>query len=765
MTDATVPSPVAAGSRWVRAAPILFGVTVFASAALVFLVEPMIAKMVLPTLGGSPSVWNTSMAFFQAALLLGYGYAHLLQRVASVKRQAMIHAGVLVAAAAALPLRITELFGEPSSNYPSLWLLGVLTVSLGAPFAALSATAPLAQAWYARVRAGRPDAANPYVLYAASNLGSLIALLAYPILVEPTLRLTTQRGGWTAGYFLFVLLMLLVAFSAVRTHGETAVAAPAKARREPANWRERLIWVGLAAIPSSLMLGVTTHITTDIASAPFLWVAPLALYLLTFIIAFSAKPLIAPRWALVFQAAALVGVVWTLGLRPKTMMLMLAIHLAGFFLTALVCHQSLASRRPPPERLTEFYLWLSVGGVVGGAFNAFLAPLLFNGVWEYPLVLALSCLARPSTDRKISHFEAALSVIGLFAVVFAVGINQLWSLNIIHTPEDPFARKLLSEGPRILFAATPVCAFLLRDRMLYFTLLVVAMTFGAHNLHIRENVLSQERSFFGVLRVTKTWLPGYSNDVRLLSHGTTLHGAQAMDTPNPCRPMTYYAPETPIGQVILNMGKDKRHMVVGAIGMGAGSVAAYARPDDEYRFYEIDPLVIAMSTRPNFFTYISSCPATSKVDWRLGDARLSVAKEKNGVFDVLLVDAFSSDAVPAHLLTVEAMRMYLSKMQPDGIIIMHLSNRNLDLMRPVAAVATEVGAAVLARRFSPDTDIDLVQSAENVIILSPTKAGLRPYLDDPYWYTPKSGGVEPWTDDFSNLFTAMVRQMQDRWRN
>ncbi|MEO8115810.1 MAG: spermidine synthase, partial [Phenylobacterium sp.] len=375
-----------------RAPPALFAVTVFASAALVFLVEPMVAKLVLPKLGGSPSVWNTSLAFFQAALLAGYLYAHLLQRLGSVRLQASVHCAALVVAALALPLRVNELAGPPSSVHPTLWLLAVLGLSIGAPFAVLSGTAPLVQAWYARAAAAK-EGREPYVLYAASNLGSLLALLAYPLIVEPAFTLRGQTLGWSVGYAAFVLLMgglgVFVARSSAKTPAAEPVAAP------PVAWPERLTWVALAAIPSSLMLGVTTYITTDVASAPFLWVVPLALYLATFIIAFQHKPLIPRPLTLVLLAAALAACAAYLPFKASSFALQLFVHLAAFFLTALMCHQALVARRPAPARLTEFYLWMSVGGVVGGAFNAFVAPVIFDNVWEYPLVLVLSCLARP----------------------------------------------------------------------------------------------------------------------------------------------------------------------------------------------------------------------------------------------------------------------------------------------------------------------------------------------------------------------------------
>lgn len=764
MTDTTATFPSGASSPLVRAAPLLFGITVFTSASLVFLVEPMMAKLVLPTLGGSPAVWNTSMAFFQIALLVGYGYAHLLEKLPSLKLQTGIHAVVLLLAALALPLHVTGLFGTPIGAFPIPWLLGVLAVSLGAPFAALSATAPLAQAWYARVRANESDAKNPYVLYVASNLGSLIALIAYPALVEPALRLKVQTLTWSLGYGTFVVLMLLLALVSTKAGASTPVLKAIAPAGSKVTHRDRLTWVALAAIPSSLMLGVTAHITEDIASAPFLWVVPLALYLLTFVIAFSPKPGIRPEWALVLQAAAMAGVVWTLGLHPKLLLMMVAVHLVGFFLTALICHQALAKRRPDPAHLTEFYMWMSVGGVVGGSFNAFLAPLIFRGVWEYPIVIVLSCLVRPWGRGPLRWWQSMLSVLGLACAIVAVGVNQMWGYGVIQTPHDPLWQKVLYQGPRLIFTITPVCAFLLRDRALYFTGLILAVALGSQNLTLRENLLGQARSFFGVLRVTRTSIPGYANNVRLLAHGTTLHGAQALDADNPCRPLTYYAPESPIGQVFLTTGLAKRHMVVGAVGMGAGTVAAYARPDDEYRFFEIDPTVVAISGNGQFFTYIKGCSKSSHLDWRIGDARLTLAKEKPNTFDVLLVDAFSSDAVPAHLLTVEAMKMYLSKVNPGGVVIMHLSNRNLDLMRPIAAVAKAAGGYALAQNYEPvDRKFDMVQVAEDVIIVGRDKAALEAFRNDWHWRVPEAQGVAPWTDDYTNLVAAMVRRLKDRY--
>lgn len=755
MTDTAAPAPApGAPSALVSAAPMLFGVTVFTSAALVFLVEPMIAKLVLPTLGGSPAVWNTCMAFFQAALLIGYLYAHLLQRIRSIGLQTAIHAVVLVLAALALPLRVTGLLGEPSSTMPALWLMGVLAISLGAPFAALSATAPLAQAWYARVRSGHADASNPYVLYVGSNLGSLIALLAYPVIVEPALRLKIQAMSWSVGYGAFVALMLLVAFIATRAGKAAPTPTVSSGDVAPAagvTWLDRLKWIGLAAIPSSLMLGVTTYVTTDIASAPFLWVAPLALYLLTFIIAFSNREFIPREVLLIFQAAILVAVAFSLNFSIKYLLAQVSLHLVAFFLTALMCHQALSDRKPHPSRLTEFYLCLSIGGVIGGGFNAFVAPLIFDGVWEYPLALILACLARPWGRGRPTLLEIGLFVGAVVFAAVAITFSYFYfegSFNIFYA----------GTVAKLLFLPALAGAFLLRDRAIAFMILALVITVGAKRLAPPENIILRDRSFFGVLELTWSPIPGFSDRVRMLAHGTTLHGAQA-DGTRSCVPTTYYAPNTAIGQVFLRSGAIHRNLTIGAIGMGAGTVAAYTRPDDELRFFEIDPLVKKISTNPDNFTFINGC-AAGRISVEIGDARLTVARQPKDVFDILLVDAFSSDAVPTHLLTVEAMRDYLSHMRPDGVVIMHLSNRHLDLVRPVAAVAKAAGGFALTQRSSPSSDAPPFQeSPTEVIIVGRTREALAPYLHDPAWLPAEDDGVAAWTDDYTNLVSAIARAL------
>jgi SAM-dependent methyltransferase len=729
--------------------PALFAVTTFASAGLVFMVQPMVAKLVLPLLGGSPSVWNTSIAFFQTALLAGYGYAHLLQRISTVRTQAIVHLGMLLLAAFALPLHVSGLVGEPSSNHPSLWLLGVLTLSVGAPFAVLSATAPLVQAWHARTIHAETGA-EPYVLYAASNMGSLLALLAYPALVEPLATLQGQTFGWSIGYAGFILLMATLALFVSRAR-VAAVEGPVTDIGPAPTWKERAVWVGLAAIPSSLMLGVTTHITTDVASAPFLWVIPLALYLGTFIIAFSEKPIISQEMTLLLQAAAVTGCVVLLPFKHSNLALQIFVHLAAFFLTALMCHQALVARRPNPAHLTEFYLWMSFGGVVGGSFNAFLAPVIFSNVWEYPLVLALACLARPGAGA-VEPWRWATFTLGVVAACVAPILALFWG----------------SEGEmglviKLLLATASVCAFVIRRRMIVFFGLIAVLSIAAEAVGDRVDVRNSWRSFFGVVRQSEMPVPGMKGQVKMLSHGTTLHGAQAQHPDYDCRPLVYYAPETPIGQVFTRGYYGQKPLRIGAVGLGTGAVAAYTRPGDKLTFFEIDPMVIKIATDPKHFSYTTKC-AQGKIDYVLGDARLTLTKQPNETFDILLIDAFSSDAVPAHLLTVEAMKGYLAKLKPDGVLIVHLSNRNLELRSPAMAVAEAAGGFSLMQRHDAASDSPpLWESSEDAMIVTKQLAALAPYEADKRWTATNPTLARPWTDDYMNLVGALYAQMTERY--
>ena len=741
-----------------RLTPWLFALAIFTSASLVFVVQPMVTKLVLPMLGGSPAVWNTAMVFFQAALLAGYLYAHLLQRVASIRLQVVVHLGLLLAAALFLPLHVNGWLGDPNPAAPIGWLLATLALSVGAPFAVLSATAPLLQAWFARVRAGHADGKNPYVLYAASNLGSFLALLSYPFVIEPLATLFGQRMGWTAGYVAFVLMVAGLALIVWRRREDRA-AEPARLAAPPAiPWRAKAVLILLAAAPSSLMLGVTAHLSTDVASAPFLWVIPLALYLLTFVIAFQARPWIPLPVTLVLQAGFGAVVVMVVAFETLDIRVAFVLHIAAFFFAALMCHQMLAGRRPPPDRLTEFYLLLSVGGVVGGAFTALLAPVMFDMVWEYPLVLVLVGLARPWARGRLRGDEtgalvaiailaAGSAVLSAWMTADAAAWGALWRM----LPLFPLQTLCM-----LLLAPATVCAFLLRDRAQVFTAALLMIALSAQFVTRGYEASFSERSFFGVMRVAERTDQTMGGTVHILTHGTTWHGAQARHPRYDCLPGMYYHPFTPIGEateIIQARGPAR----IGVVGQGAGTMAAFKRAEDRLTYFEIDPAVDRMSRDPRWFTYISDC-AVGEVDTVLGDARLTLANQPAGTYDLLLIDAFSSDAVPTHLLTVEAIEGYLRLLKPDGVVLLHLSNRNLEIVLPTVAAAHALGRPALHGLYLDDRTLpEMAIASTEAVAISPTEAGLADFRGRPIWRDVPDTDVRPWTDDYVNLFGALWR--------
>jgi hypothetical protein len=848
------------------AAPV-FALALFSSAALIFVLQPLFARMVTPLLGGSPQVWNTSMAFFQAALLIGYLYAHLLARVKDLRIQAAVHALVLLGAWFVLPVHVTTALGDPSSEQPVWWLIGVLALSIGAPFAAASATAPLLQAWYART--GRADASDPYYLYAASNLGSFGGLLAYPILVEPLLGAQAQGLAWSVGYVIVGGLIALSAATAVSAHGDTP--KPLEHTGPAPSWRERGYWIAAAAIPSALTLGVTLHISTDVASAPMLWVLPLALYLATFVIAFM-------RGSEKMEAS-------TLFIHPIAIALMIMSYyasgnwvgsvsgiLAGFFFSALICHLALARSRPSADRLTEFYLFVSLGGVIGGAFAALVAPLIFNNVYEYPLALAAACLFRPREENDMprlvdASFTAALLMgvmallllrwapldatiilasIGAGAAMLAAGwaseerppayrylflavaaVHAVLVIYIAFNLPSTFSSVVVDEQTRtvvrqpwgaILMATSfMVMAFAVhgtiqrrRDNkriadwalgvaLVSVVLLLMLLVRGGIDaalltvtgilvcgvgiffnrgkpialaaivlvafviIFIDETrgsrIITQERSFFGVLR-TREFSNRTSPDtppLRILMHGTTIHGAQIADPRFERQPLTYYHPRTALGEAILAGLSTGPTSHLALIGLGTGSSACLMRPDDQLTIFEIDPAVVRLSARPGGdFTYVPTCQPNARIE--LGDARLQIAEEPDGEFDVIVVDAFSSDAIPAHLLTREAIALYLRKLSDRGIIVLHLSNRNLALVSEAARVAHDLNAPYLYRisdRFEQPLVSYYGGLAASVMIIGKSPEVMGSLALNPDWRVIEAPPGRGWTDDYINLPRAL----------
>ena len=758
MTEAVEPLHTA-GRKADPLAPILFAVAIFTSACLVFVVQPMAAKLILPTLGGSPSVWNASMVFFQTALLAGYAYAHLLQRLPSLRAQVGTHLVLLALAALFLPLRISGVFGDPDATQPALWLLATLAVSIGAPLAVLSATAPLLQAWYARVRAGHADGKNPYVLYAASNLGSFLALLAYPILIEPLASLSGQRLGWSLGYGLFVALVIGLGLLVWRRR-EAAAAEPAPlAVSAPIPWREKGMLVLLAAAPSSLMLGVTAHLTTDVASAPFLWVIPLALYLLTFVIAFQTRPAIPPVLALSVQGAKAAAIAALIAFRTGEWVLVFTVNLAAFFFTALMCHQRLAARRPPPDRLTEFYLLLSLGGVVGGAFNGLMAPMVFNMVWEYPLVLVAAALLRPWSRREMQPWEIMCGVAGV--VIAFLGPLSMEAVRYAPDIRAAVPDAQLIRIAQAILGIAAMFAFLVRNRAVMFAVVLGAIVWSGYHLARGYDWALSERSFFGVMRVAQIDDPRMGGPVHVLMHGTTLHGAQAQVPSRLCQPTLYYATSTPLGQAMLQT--QARHLDgarVGVVGQGSGAMAAYKREQDRLTFFEIDPMVDRLSRDPRWFSFIDGC-ADGPVRTVIGDARLTMDREPAGSYDLLIIDAFSSDAVPTHLLTVEAIKGYLRLLAPDGVVVLHLSNRNLEITRPAEAAAQALAAPHLHQVYLEKSEQgQMAEASTEALLIGKSEAAVKPYSDDGRWRVLDRTDVRPWTDDYVNLFGSLVRQMR-----
>jgi len=727
-------------------AALLFPGAVFVSAGLVFLVQPMIAKMLLPMLGGSPAVWNASMAFFQAALLLGYGYAHLVQRIGNLRLQATIHLCVLAAGGLFLPLAITGALGAAPSTTPVFWLLGVLTLSVAAPFAALSATAPLLQAWFARLNPGA--SANPYALYVASNIGSMLALLSYPLVVEPLLTLTEQTTAWAGGYAIFVALISGLALVLFRAAQRTA-SLPQTAAENVAgriDWKRRATWIALAAAPSSLMLGTTTYLSTDVAAVPFMWVLPLALYLLTFIIAFQDRPWIPARIGLLGQAIFVPLCLATLALPKAPWLVGMVIHLAGFFFAALVCHQAMAARRPGPARLTEFYLCVSVGGVIGGAATAFLAPIVFKVVMEYPIVLLATGLARPwgkVSIRKPDLIVLVMSVIGTGALLMFEG--------------GGVTAKLIGVMGLVAIAGA---ACVLKPRPLILIVAVVAL--GAQTLLVGQanRGLHTVRTFFGVHRVQLTSIPALGGPVHLLGHGAITHGAQPLSPAFRCTPTNYYAPNGAIGQVYAGLAASRSGARVGVVGLGSGSVATYMRPTDRLRFFEIDAAVERLARDRKYFTYLSDC-AKAPTDVVLGDARLTLKNEPLGSYDLIHLDAFTSDAIPTHLLTSEAIDQYLRTLKPDGVLLAHISNNHMNLESVVAAAAERAGARALIQFYAPPVGTPMwVEAPSLVMVISKSPEALTRFASDPRWKPARAGNTRPWSDDYTNIIGPIIANMR-----
>jgi hypothetical protein len=723
----------------------------FLGSLLLFAIEPMFTKMILPLLGGTPAVWNTAMMFFQAILLVGYLYAHLLSRIQSLRRQVIVHAAVLGAGLLFLPAHVAWQEAAGASMHPVPWLVGLLTVSIGLPFFAVSATAPLLQRWFSH--SDHPRASDPYFLYASSNAGGLIALLSYPVLIEPRLGLTLQSRAWTAGYLALTLAVVLCAVSlwaARRRLGTDSIADiaseiptgdSADAFHERITWGRRARWVALAFVPSALLLAVTQHISTDVAAAPFLWVVPLSLYLLSFIIVFSRKPILRHSWMLWLQ-------VWIFALLAIYFMehdlwMLLTLHLAALFVTAMVCHGELVRRRPMAEHLTEFYLWMSLGGLLGGVFCSLIAPIAFDSILEYPLVLTFACLLRPEFGKG-GQVRRLLD--------FALPAILIWSYLEAWKRFDIFG--VGPKGPILFYGVTAVVLYSFHNRPLRLTLGFSAVLFAAIHLDAlaMKNRLYRERSFFGLYTVCTN----DKGNEHWLYNGNILHGDECMDPDKLRDPRTYYVRGGPLWQVFEAMNEREILHHIGVIGLGTGSTSCYHKPGRTMTFFEVDPTMERIARNPKLFRYLELCDPGVEVV--IGDGRLNLAATPDGSFDLLILDAFTSDAIPVHLLTREALALYMRKLVPGGIALLHISNRYLDLEPVVANLVEDAGLAGLIEEHQPSEEERHLGGSSSTwvaVTYAPSDLemlnlcdGWRPPTPDP--------AVGVWTDDYSNVFRTLV---------
>ncbi len=730
-----------------RFAPALFAATLFASALLLFAVQPMFTKMVLPLLGGAPSVWSVAMVFFQAALLVGYAYAHLIARTLSVGQGALVHLGVLAAAALTLPIGVAAEFGAPPSTGVALWLVGLFAASIGLPFAALSASAPLLQFWFAA--SGHPQARNPYVLYAASNLGSFTALLAYPLALESMFTLRMQAWVWSAGFAALAVLISVAAMIAARGGANAPMVRTAAAGRPSA--RDRLAWTALAAIPAGLVIAVTAYISTDVAAAPLLWVLPLALYLLTFVAVFRDRPWFAHGLVLKivpFVAAPLA--ITLLGGDREYWAATMALNLVALFVFALACHGEVYARRPAPALLTEFYLWTSFGGVLGGIFAGLLAPYLFNYTYEYPILVTAALLALPGALQgplraflwRISPALAIAALAGFlyFGLGFRLGGGFGLTLQVVLV--TLVGLMLLQRHDAARFAALAVCGFIIT---------------GLWQPGLR--LVEQTRSFFGVHRVVET----VTGTHRMLVHGNTIHGAERVREPDGTplqgrpEPLTYYYFGGPISEVTAAARAAAGRLDnVAVVGLGAGSMACHRQAGETWTFFEIDPEVVRLARDPSRFTFLSRCAPAAPIV--IGDARLTLAASPQQ-FDLIVLDAFSSDAIPTHLLTREALRGYLAHLSPHGMLLVHISNRHLELAKVVASVGATEGLSTLVKTDRNHTDFTVdLRAAAMVAVLARNEANFGALRGGEGWEETKAGAVAPWTDDYSDIIGAIMRK-------
>ncbi len=727
----------------------LFVATILSGSFLLVLVQPMVARMALPRLGGAPAVWNSAMLVYQALLLGGYAYAHGLGRL-SPARQGIVHLALMLAAAGWLPIGLATL-AQPPGLSPALWVPWLLAASIGPLFFVVAAQAPLMQRWFALA----VPAGDPYALYAASNLGSFGGLIAYPLLVEPGLTVARQSLAWTLGYGALVLFVLGCAM-VVR-----GVAAPADAVRTveaiaaPVRRGQWLRWIALAAVPSGLMLSTTTHLTTDIVAMPLIWVLPLGLYLLSFSIAFSDHVRLTAGIRRSFPVALVIGAATAFATTPFHPLLSAAVSLLLLLIVATALHGEMYATRPAAAHLTLFYLAMSIGGVVGGLFCALIAPVAFDWAYEHPLLILAAALLLPQrplsprfarwlgSPRQGARVRRWLAL-GLLLLALAAGGLLIGDV--------PLA------GRVAILCALAAAAFVAAGRRWLFAGAVAAILLaGGGWLTLLQSATPgmRVRSYYGIYTIANQ--PG---GTRILVHGTTTHGVQRT-TPGHERDATsYYAPLSGVGQAMAAVpALYGPHARIGVVGLGAGTLACYARPGQRWRFYEIDPAVVRIARDPRLFTFLSRCAPDVPIE--IGDARLALSRGSEPVADLLVIDAFSSDAVPLHLLTREALAVYATKLSPRGLLMIHISNRFFDLEPVLAAAARDAGMEAALRAYEPDADARKAGAATSLWValsrdrmtiahlIAPDADGWRPLRAE--------RGFTGWTDDYASVLAVLKR--------
>jgi SAM-dependent methyltransferase len=700
----------------------------------------MVGKMVLPLLGGAASVWTTCVLFFQAMLLIGYLYAHALGKLSSLRHQTVVHLALMAAAFLFLPIRFGSGTSPDTGADPVVWQLLQLVRSVAVPFFVISTTAPLLQSWFARTQ--DPSARDPYFLYAASNVGSLLALILYPFVFEPTFGVATQSGWWTAGYvFLLLLFLLLVAM-----FWRAPLQLISREEVLPPTAQTRMFWLAASFVPSALMLAVTTHLQVNLASVPFLWTLPLAVYLVTFILAFgnaarvSSQGIsrVAPYLLIllfpIFAAGPVLKTTLYLGL--------LGAHLILLFVGSLLCHAALAQRRPQPSRLTEYFAWIALGGVLGGLFAAVIAPAVFSTVLEYPLLAATLGFFRTSQDTRRSRWD------WLYPGIVVLALLPVWLI----ANGMKFDVKVEYIGAVLGNLSLAFILFALHRRRWFFAggfaSLVLLYALAIAPSFERGERLYVARNFFGVKKV----IYEVDGNSRKLLHGDTMHGLEGLDPARAGKPLSYYFPDGPLGNV-LEMVQDRPDQRIGVVGLGSGTIAAYTLPNRHITFFEIDPQVEFIARR--FFTYLPRCG--ERCDVVAGDGRLSIQRSPDGAFDLLVLDAFNSDAIPAHVISREALAIYRTRLKPNGAIIIHVSNRYLKIQELVSALVVDAKLPSLVRS---DNDETAVGKARSTYIVSALNAeSIAPLKEREGWIEVfKPAGFEAWTDDYSNLLGIL------RWR-